>query len=57
MVGGVFSIVVVVFILVEDTRATVKLNLNLGSEGAFEVDDPQRRLFADGNTLNLENHK
>jgi len=54
VISGVLSVVVVVFILVEDTRGAVKLNLDLGSEGTLEVDDPQRRLLADGDALNLE---
>ena len=53
MISGVLSIVVVVFVLVEDTRAAVKLNLDLGSEGTLEVDDPQGRLLADGDALDL----
>jgi hypothetical protein len=53
VVSGVLSVVVVVFVLVEDTRAAVKLNLDLGSDGALEVDNPQGRLLADGDVLNL----
>jgi len=55
VVSGVLSVVVVVFVLVEDTGAAVKLNLDLGSDGALEVDNPQRRLLADGDVLNLIN--
>ena len=54
VVSGVLSVVVVVFVLVEDTRAAVKLNLDLGSDGALEVDNPQGRLLADGDVLNLK---
>ena len=55
VVGGVLSVVVVVFVLVEDTGAAVKLNLDLGSDGALEVDNPQGRLLADGVVLTFIN--
>ena len=54
LVDRVLSIVVVVLGLLENSSSRIKLNLDLGGQGAFEVDDPQRLFFADGNADNLQ---
>ena len=57
MVDGVLGIVVLVFALLEDTRGRFKLNLDLGNNGALEVDDPQRLILANGNAFDLIGNK
>ena len=53
VVDGVVGVVVVVFVHLEDTRGSIKLELDLGGQSALEVDDPQRLFFADGDALDL----
>ena len=57
VVDGVLGIVVVVFSLLEDARSSIELELDLGSQGALEVDDPQRLFFANGDGFNLAGNK
>jgi len=53
VVDGVLSVVVVVLVLLEDSRALVELHLDLSGQSALEVDDPEGLLLADGDALNL----
>jgi len=53
MVDGVLSVVVVVFVLLENTRGLIKLELDLGGQSALEVDNPEGLLLANSNALNL----
>jgi hypothetical protein len=57
VVDGVLGIVVVVFSLLEDTRDSIKLELDLSSQGTLEVDDPQRLFFANSDSLNLSKYR
>ena len=54
MVDGILGIVVVVFPLLEDSRSSIKLELDLSSQSALEVDDPQGFFFTNGNGFNLK---
>lgn len=53
MVDGVLSVVLVVFVLVEDTGGAVELELDLGCQSALEVDDPQGLILSNEDTLDL----
>ncbi len=53
VVDGVLSVVVVVFTLLEDTRGSIELELDLGSQSALEVNDPQGLFLANGDALDL----
>jgi hypothetical protein len=54
VIDGVFGIVVVVFTLLEDSRSSIELELDLGGQSALEVDDPQGLFFANGDSFNLK---
>ena len=54
VVDGILGIVVVVFTLLEDSRSSIKLELNLSSQSTLEVDDPQGLFFTNGNGFNLK---
>ena len=53
VVDGVLSVVLVVFVLVEDTGGAVELELDLGSQSALEVDDPQGLVLTNEDALDL----
>jgi hypothetical protein len=54
VVDGILGIVVVVFTLLEDSRSSIKLELDLSSQSTLEVDDPQGFFFTNGNGFNLK---
>lgn len=53
VVDGVFGVIRAEFFFVEDTGSSIKLQLELSSQGALEVYGPKRFGLADGDTFDL----
>jgi hypothetical protein len=53
VVDGVLCVVLIVFVLVEDTGGAVKLELDLGGQSALKVDNPQGLVLANEDALDL----
>lgn len=53
-VDSVFCVVLVMFGMVENSGVFIELQLELGDQSAFVVDNPQGLIFANNNAFDLQ---